>query len=89
MERVFQRFVRLYPARPAGSHHGIGLALVRALCMRLGLSVAAENAPDGSLAFSVRALPGAQAVPPETSGTVVRPDAGVARTTGGRFAPVP
>jgi len=59
--RVFQRFVRLDPARPAGSHHGIGLALVRALCTRLGLSVAAENEQDGSLAFSVRTPAGARA----------------------------
>jgi two-component system sensor histidine kinase QseC len=61
VERVFQRFVRLDPARPAGSHHGIGLALVRALCTRLGLSVAAENEQDGSLAFSVRTPAGARA----------------------------
>jgi signal transduction histidine kinase len=88
VERVFQRFVRLDPARTAGAHHGIGLALVRALCTRLGLSVAAENAPDGSLAFSVRATEGAPAVPRETSRTVVRPDAAVAPGTGGSFAPV-
>ena len=61
VEHVFQRFVRLDPARPAGSHHGIGLALVRALCTRLGLSVAAENEQDGSLAFSVRTPAGARA----------------------------
>jgi len=55
LERIFQRFVRLDPARPVGAHHGIGLALVRALCGHLGLSVSAENREDGSLAFSVRA----------------------------------
>jgi len=55
LERIFHRFVRLDPSRPAGDHHGIGLALVRTLCSRLGASVSAENRGDGSLAFSVRA----------------------------------
>ena len=54
LERVFQRFVRLDPARLTGEHHGIGLALVRGLCSRMGASVSAENRDDGSLVFSVR-----------------------------------
>jgi len=54
LERVFQRFVRLDPARRTGAHHGIGLALVRTLCTHLGLSISAENHDDGSLAFVVR-----------------------------------
>src|SRR5262249_24259672 len=46
-ERVSQRFVRLDPARRTSGHHGIGLAVVRTLCTRLGLSVTAENRQDG------------------------------------------
>jgi len=57
LERIFERFVRLDPARTVGSHHGIGLAVVRTLCGRLGLRVSAENLEEGSLAFAVREAP--------------------------------
>ena len=57
LERMFDRFVRLDPSRTGSAHHGLGLALARTLCTRLGASVSAENRPDGSLAFSVREVP--------------------------------
>jgi two-component system sensor histidine kinase QseC len=55
LETVFDRFYRLDSSRAAaGEHWGIGLALVRALCASLKLSVTAENRPDGWLAFHLR-----------------------------------
>ncbi len=56
-EQIFERFVRLDGARSADGHHGIGLSLVRALCGSLGLSVAAQNRQDGTVAFEVREDP--------------------------------
>jgi two-component system heavy metal sensor histidine kinase CusS len=55
LDRIFDRFFRLDPARTGtGEHSGVGLALARALCDTLGLSLAAENRPDGSVAFRIR-----------------------------------
>jgi two-component system heavy metal sensor histidine kinase CusS len=55
LEKIFERFVRLDAARSGGEEHsGIGLSLVRSLCDALSLSVAAENRPDGSVAFRLR-----------------------------------
>jgi signal transduction histidine kinase len=54
LERIFERFVRLDAARAdSGAHAGIGLSLVRAVCAALGLAVAADNQPDGWVAFSL------------------------------------
>jgi signal transduction histidine kinase len=56
LERVFDRFFRLDRARSGeGEHFGIGLALVRALCETLDLSVSASNRPDGWLVFALSA----------------------------------
>ena len=56
-EQIFERFVRLDGARAADGHHGIGLSLVRALSSSLGLTVAAQNRTDGTVAFEVREAP--------------------------------
>lgn len=55
IERIFDRFFRLDASRSgSGEHCGVGLALTRALCGVLGLSIAAENRRDGSVAFRIR-----------------------------------
>jgi signal transduction histidine kinase len=54
LPRIFDRFSRADPARSGGIHSGVGLALVRAVCDVLDLSVAAENEGDGSVRFVVR-----------------------------------
>jgi signal transduction histidine kinase len=54
LERIFDRFVRLDPSRAGtGEHCGIGLALTRALCRALGLSISAENRGDGWVSFKL------------------------------------
>jgi heavy metal sensor kinase len=56
LENIFDRFVRLDTARSgSGEHLGIGLALVKSLCVALGLKVTAHNLPDGWVAFRVEA----------------------------------
>ena len=53
-ERLFDRFWRADAARSeAGVHFGVGLALVRSSCERLGFEVAAEE-HEGAMAFVVR-----------------------------------
>ena len=57
LQRIFDPFVRLDPARSGGADHcGIGLTLVRSLCVALNLAVVAENRADGWVVF--RAQPG-------------------------------
>jgi signal transduction histidine kinase len=55
IDTIFDRFVRLEKGRGnlGGYHFGIGLALVRKLCDRIGLSVSAQNLSDGSVTFVV------------------------------------
>jgi len=54
-ERIFERFVRLDGSRTAAAEHaGVGLALVRSLCGRLGFAVSAHNDPESCVAFRVR-----------------------------------
>ena len=54
-ERVFDRFVRLDPARTPGedSGTGLGLSIVRAIVEGLGGRIAAENVNGGGARFSV------------------------------------
>jgi signal transduction histidine kinase len=54
LPRIFDRFARADNARSGGVHTGVGLALVRAICEVLGLSVSAENGSDGSVRFELR-----------------------------------
>ncbi len=55
LEKIFDRFYRVDEARTGSeTHSGLGLALTRALCEVLGLSLRAENGPDGSVTFCVR-----------------------------------
>jgi signal transduction histidine kinase len=52
LQRIFDPFVRLDPARSGGADHcGIGLTLVRSLCVALNLAVVAENRADGWVVF--------------------------------------
>jgi two-component system heavy metal sensor histidine kinase CusS len=52
LPRLFERFFRADGARAGGGAHcGIGLALVEALCVPLGLSASAANAADGGVRF--------------------------------------
>lgn len=54
LERIFDRFFRLDSSRTgSGDHCGVGLALTRALCDALRLSIVAENRPDGWVAFRI------------------------------------
>ncbi len=54
LERIFARFFRLDSARSGtGEHCGLGLALTRAVCGALRLSVIAQNRPDGWVAFTI------------------------------------
>lgn len=54
LERIFERFYRADASRAGtGEHSGIGLALVRSLCVALGAPVRAENRPGGRVAFVV------------------------------------
>jgi len=54
LEKIFERFFRLDPSRAGGEAlGGIGLALARALCEALGMTVRAENGQDGSVAFTI------------------------------------
>jgi two-component system heavy metal sensor histidine kinase CusS len=58
LPRLFERFFRADQSRSGGGDHaGIGLALVEALCVPLGLRVTAENLPDGSVRFRLRRAP--------------------------------
>jgi signal transduction histidine kinase len=52
LPRIFDRFVRADPSR-AGGHAGIGLALAKGMCDVLGLTVTAQNVPDGGVSFRV------------------------------------
>ncbi|MDQ8755605.1 heavy metal sensor histidine kinase [Sphingosinicella sp. LHD-64] len=59
LERIFDRFYRVDPARP-NSHdsHGFGLAIVRAVARIHGGSVFARNEPDGiCVGFSIARRP--------------------------------
>jgi len=51
LPRIFDRFSRGDTARSGGVHSGVGLALVRAICEVLKLSVSAKNEEDGSVRF--------------------------------------
>jgi two-component system heavy metal sensor histidine kinase CusS len=53
LPRLFERFFRADGARSGGSHSGIGLALVQAVCAPLRLAVTAANAPAGGVHFRV------------------------------------
>ena len=58
LPRIFDRFARADTARSGGGiHSGVGLALVRAICEVLGLSISAENGSDGSVRFRLRNQP--------------------------------
>jgi len=58
LPRIFDRFARADTARSGGGiHSGVGLALVRAICEVLGLSISAENISDGSVRFQLRNQP--------------------------------
>jgi two-component system heavy metal sensor histidine kinase CusS len=58
LPRLFERFFRADQSRSGGGDHaGIGLALVEALCVPLGLRVTAENLPGGSVRFRLRRAP--------------------------------
>ena len=57
LERVFDRLWRGDGARSGdGAHCGIGLALSRSLCERLGLSLRAVSAADGRVTFRIARL---------------------------------
>jgi heavy metal sensor kinase len=52
MPRLFERFFRADSARSGGGVHcGIGLAVVQAVCVPLGLEVAVANLSDGGVRF--------------------------------------
>ena len=54
--KIFERLWRGDAARTGtGVHCGIGLALARSLCTRMGLELAAENRADGSVRFRISA----------------------------------
>jgi signal transduction histidine kinase len=56
LARVFDRMWRGDAARTGtGVHCGVGLAVARALCDRLGLAIAATTRGDGSVSFRVAA----------------------------------
>jgi two-component system heavy metal sensor histidine kinase CusS len=58
LPRLFERFFRADQSRSGGGDHiGIGLALVEALCVPLGLRASAENLPDGSVRFRLHRAP--------------------------------
>lgn len=67
LPQVFERFARGDRARSGGVHSGVGLALVRAICEVLGLSVAAVNDDDGSVRFTLRRRPGSRGQEPRGS----------------------
>jgi len=54
LPRIFDRFSRGDAARSGGVHSGVGLALVRAICEVLDLSVSARNEENGSVRFVLR-----------------------------------
>jgi len=54
-DRVFERFVR--GAGDRGSSSGLGLSIVRAIVLRHGGEISAENAPGGGAVFTI-VLPG-------------------------------
>jgi len=53
LPRLFERFFRADGARSGGSHSGIGLALVQAVCAPLRMAVTAGNAQAGGVHFRV------------------------------------
>ena len=54
--KIFERLWRGDAARTGtGVHCGIGLALARSLCARMGLQLAAQNRTDGSVRFRISA----------------------------------
>ncbi|MES1206852.1 MAG: ATP-binding protein [Pseudomonadota bacterium] len=53
LPRIFDRFSRGDVARSGGVHCGIGLALVRAVCVVLGLDASAHNTPEGGVRFQL------------------------------------
>lgn len=55
LPHLFERFVRGDPARSAGVHCGIGLALARGLGDILRLALSAQNTQEGGVSFQVRA----------------------------------
>jgi signal transduction histidine kinase len=54
MQRIFDRFFSDRPGSSAGSHAGLGLAIVRSIVENSGGSVTAENLPRGGACFLVR-----------------------------------
>jgi signal transduction histidine kinase len=67
LEKIFDRFFRLDPSRSAtGEHWGIGLALARALCGTLDLSLSVENQPNGWLTFQLRSSDNGHSLGPKT-----------------------
>jgi two-component system OmpR family sensor kinase len=60
LERVFDRMWRADVARTdAARHAGLGLALARGLCTRMGMTLRAQNLAEGGLQFVVAAGRGA------------------------------
>jgi signal transduction histidine kinase len=66
-ERVFERFTRLDPARPAADGGaGLGLSIAREIIARHGGTIAVDTEHDAGARFVV-VLPGAGSSPPTRS----------------------
>lgn len=56
LDRIFERFYRVNPARTRGEGSGVGLTIARGLAERMGGTLSAESSPAGSVfAFSLLA----------------------------------